>query len=117
MALILICGDRNWGNSQAIRRELGKLDPTDDVVIHGAARGADSIAGTDAAAMGFAVRSYPADWRRHGRAAGPIRNREMLQQRPDQVWAFHDDIHNSRGTADMLRIAKAAGIPTTLFTE
>lgn len=47
-----------------------------------------------------------ADWDNHGRAAGPVRNARMLEWKPDIVIAFA----GGRGTADMVRRAKAAGI-------
>jgi len=48
-----------------------------------------------------------AKWSKHGRAAGPIRNQEMIDEcKPDLVVAFP----GGRGTADMVRRAKAAGI-------
>ena len=58
------------------------------------------------------MRIFPADWIRHGRAAGPIRNEQMLREGcPDLVVAFHDDPGLGRGTADMVRRALAAGVP------
>lgn len=52
--------------------------------------------------------NYPADWEKHGRAAGPIRNEKMLiVGTPDMVLAFP----GGRGTADMIRKAEAAGLP------
>lgn len=115
--LILVCGDRNWENRAAIHRELSKYDPLKDVVMHGAARGADSIAGNVADQLRFAVKPYPADWEKHGKAAGPIRNRLMLEKRPDLVLAFHQDLESSKGTKDMCRIARAKGIPVEVFTS
>ncbi len=54
---------------------------------------------------------YPADWKRYGRAAGRIRNALMLEyEKPDLVIAFHEDLSTSRGTLDMLKRAKLAGI-------
>ena len=84
--------------------------------MHGAAMGADSMAGQCAWDAGFTVRSYPAQWDLHGKAAGPIRNRLMLAQHPDIVLAFHADINSSKGTKDMIRVAEAANIPTEVFT-
>ena len=60
--------------------------------------------------MGFAVRSYPADWTTYGKAAGPIRNKVMLDQGLDIVIAFHPDIEQSKGTRHMVSIARAKGI-------
>jgi len=49
-------------------------------LLHGGARGADRTIGRAAHQLGWPVEVLPADWRRHGRAAGPIRNRELLEQ-------------------------------------
>lgn len=109
---VLICGDRNWQNEAAIRRELSKLDPG-TAIIHGGARGADTLAGIVAKEIGLQVEVYPADWNRHGRAAGPIRNQQMIEQgRPDIVLAFHANIGQSKGTKDMVERAKKTGIPS-----
>jgi hypothetical protein len=51
---------------------------------------------------------YVAQWKKHGRAAGPIRNQRMLDEgKPDLVVAFP----GGRGTADMIRRAERAGVP------
>jgi hypothetical protein len=113
---VLVCGDRNWTNLEAIRRELSRHRPS--VVIHGTARGADTLAGIAALELGISVERYPANWTKYGRAAGPIRNRQMLEiGRPDLVLAFHENIADSRGTADMIRIAEKKGVPVELHTK
>lgn len=110
---LLVCGDRNWADRAAVARFIAEADP--EVVIHGAARGADSLAGEEATRLGISVEAYPADWTRYGRAAGPVRNQQMLTEgRPDAVLAFHEDITNSKGTADMVRRARKAGLPVTV---
>lgn len=112
---LLVCGDRDWTDREAIRRELVVL-PLDTVVIHGAARGADQIANDAALVLGLRVVAFPADWKRYGRAAGVIRNQQMLDEgEPDRVYAFHDHINESRGTLDMVTRARRAGIPTTVL--
>ncbi len=61
---------------------------------------------------------FPAEWDRYGRAAGSIRNRQMLiTGRPTKVYAFHNHIHESRGTLNMIGQAKAHGIEDMLWTE
>ena len=50
------------------------------LVLHGGARGADAAIGRAAHQLGWASLVMPAQWQRHGRAAGPIRNRELLEQ-------------------------------------
>lgn len=106
---LLVCGGRDFADELNLFRTLDYLHRHRIAcVIHGAARGADSLAGKWAREQGVPCRSFPADWNRHGRAAGAIRNQQMLDEgRPDLVVAFP----GGRGTADMVRRAKAAGIP------
>lgn len=55
---------------------------------------------------------FPAHWDIHGRAAGPIRNQQMLDEGlPDMVIAFHDDIASSKGTKDMISRAEKNSVP------
>jgi hypothetical protein len=114
--LVLVCGDRNWTNRICIEQRLAMLSKN-SVIIHGAARGADTIAGEIAKELGLAVRAFPADWDRHGRAAGPIRNRQMLDEKPDLVIAFHNDLHKSKGTKDTLLEANRRNICTEIVKE
>jgi hypothetical protein len=96
----------------AIRHVIDNLS-NDDVVIHGAARGADTIAGWLAEQRGLQVMEFPAQWQKYGKSAGPIRNKQMLDEgKPDKVYAFYSDKKKSRGTANMAKQAKKAGIPT-----
>lgn len=106
---VLVCGDRNWADKELIKSIL-KSTPDLELVIEGGARGADTLAREAAVELGVEVREYRADWEKYGRAAGPIRNRQMLDEKPDLVIAFHDNISESKGTADTLREAKRRGI-------
>jgi hypothetical protein len=117
---VLVCGSRDWDDESVIFNILSMLFMNHAhpglVVIEGGARGADRAAAKWADQPGFLPpvkhEQYPADWEKHGRAAGYIRNQQMLDEgKPDVVWAFHDDLSQSRGTADMVRRAKKAGIP------
>lgn len=77
-------------------------------VIHGAASGADRLAGEVATEMGIPVEEFPARWNDYGRAAGVIRNQMMLTHgKPDLVLAFP----GGRGTADMVARARKANVP------
>ena len=51
---------------------------------------------------------FEADWNEFGRAAGPIRNRAMVDQAPDVVFAF--PCGRSRGTRNCIKLAREAGI-------
>src|SRR5262245_14640856 len=66
---VLVTGTREWTDRVPIERELACL-VAGSVVIHGAARGVDRLAGEVAAALGFEVIACPADWKKFGRAAG-----------------------------------------------
>lgn len=120
MMRILVCGGRKWGYSwskyweewvkdhalfnEAAEEIQKKYKPT--FVIYGAAKGADEV-GESLKKMGVEGKAYPADWKTHGRAAGPIRNQQMLEEgKPDLVIAFS----GGAGTADMTRRAKNAGV-------
>ncbi len=113
---VLVCGGRDYDDHERVYAVLDfiaaeaedSLDPV-DTVIQGAASGADHLASCWATARKVKVEGYRADWHNLGAAAGPIRNQKMLAEgRPDLVVAFP----GGRGTADMVRRAKAAGIPT-----
>lgn len=118
--VVLVCGDRNWQNRASIEAALHSLNCEHAgnyiKLIHGACRGADRMAESIARDLGWAVVGIPADWKRYGYAAGPIRNQQMLEQRPDLVLAFHSDLENSKGTKDMVRRARRASVPVVHFT-
>lgn len=110
---VLVCGDRNWTDPSPIMLELIKLEG-ETTIVHGAARGADTLGGLAAEFLGMNVEAHPAKWQEYGRAAGPIRNQEMLDSGLDLVLAFHENISSSKGTKDMIRRAKKDGIPIKL---
>jgi hypothetical protein len=96
------------------------LDASEDgeyrlLVIEGGARGADAICNLVAKSFELEVQSVLADWTRYGRGAGPIRNKAMLDLRPDYVLAFNDDLPSSRGTRNMVEQCLKAGLSVTLY--
>jgi hypothetical protein len=121
---LLVCGSRAWTDRARLWRVLDRLvsqhgDGQIVTVIEGDARGADRLAGQLARERGWRLERYPADWTREGRAAGFRRNARMLQQgRPDLVVAFTvGPLAESRGTADMVGRARAAGVPVQVITS
>lgn len=117
---VLICGDREWSEAYPIRRELLRLDKEGDIefVVHGDCRGADRISGVVAANLGIDVKREPAKWAKHGKAAGPVRNRLMEKKyKPNIGLAFHKDLRKSKGTKDMLQVLLEAGIEVRVFTR
>lgn len=108
---VLICGDREWADYEAIERVVWRM-PSGSVVIEGDARGADKMAGMAAAARGLEVLVFPAQWDMYGKRAGVLRNQQMLDDgKPDIVVYCHDALDESKGTKDMVARATKAGIP------
>jgi hypothetical protein len=106
---VLITGGRSYSDRQRLFGELDQIHAARSIslIIHGAASGADTLADDWARAAGVEVVSCAADWKRHGRAAGPIRNAAMLKDHsPNMVVAFP----GGRGTANMIALARAAGV-------
>ena len=103
---ILFCGGRDYSNYRSVRNIIAPYEPK--LIIHGAARGADSLAGRAAKELGIPVRAFPADWNYYGKSAGYIRNRQMLDEgKPDIVVA----VPGGKGTAMMMKLARSRGIP------
>ncbi len=136
---ILVCGSRHWSaewmvhailNAELQRHTLGL------VIISGMAPGADTHAAdwaresrrwlrsdghggvvTDRQCQ-VVLKKFPADWDQYGKAAGPIRNKQMLVEgRPHKVYAFSNDIVESRGTRNMVEQARKAGVPVSVIGE
>jgi hypothetical protein len=120
---VLVTGSRYWPDRQAV------YDALDDallsaprrplIVVHGACRtGADIHAHLWTVSASVTVdvieEAHPADWTTHGKAAGPIRNQEMVAAGADLVLAF--PLPNSRGTHHTMSLAEAAGIPVRRWT-
>jgi hypothetical protein len=111
--VLICCGDREWNNELVVRAWFNKVlsHSVIDLVIHGNARGADRMCAQVALDLNIPVKPFPANWALYGKAAGPIRNREMLKFLIENstcpyVVAFHNDIENSKGTKDMIEITK-----------
>jgi hypothetical protein len=114
---VLICGSREWTDADLIRRELSALQGV-EVVVEGEAPGADTLARQAAEQLGIPVLPFSADWDRHGRAAGPLRNQRMLDEgKPDLVLAFTDGLNTSRGTANMVSRGRFAGLPVRVISH
>ena len=106
---VIVCGGRDYHNDVRVREILdaGIDGQQITALAEGGASGADEHAEEWAIVRKVPVRTYPAQWAKYGGAAGPMRNAEMLADfKPDAVIAFP----GGKGTADMMRKAKAAGV-------
>lgn len=110
---VLVCGSREYENFRHVNQILSGLLKKPAVIIHGAAPGVDTWAGLWARNNDITEEVYPADWDKYGKAAGPIRNKQMLTEgQPEMVVAFRGP--NSRGTQNMITQARKAGIETVV---
>ena len=102
---VIVAGSRDILNVDLIRAEM--LDLADEIgsyiVVSGTARGPDTIGADLADEFGWPVHEYPAQWDRHGRGAGYVRNAVMADN-ADFLLAFHDG--SSKGTYSMIGSAK-----------
>lgn len=108
MTLVLVCGGRNFDHWPLVYNTLNRaLKKYPDMrVMAGGAKGADSIADNWTKLQQIEFLRVPAKWKGDYKAAGPIRNKKMLEYKPDLVIAFP----GGPGTAHMVKIAKEAGV-------
>lgn len=112
---VLVTGGRDFDDIEMIISVLDALHAQHGftVLIHGDANGADRLCGQWAENRSVAVQACPADWKRYGRGAGPVRNRQMSDERPELLVAFP----GGKGTADMVRVAAKAGITVIVASD
>lgn len=125
---VLVCGGRTFGVATLKTEEpraagerrmldaaLNKMHAAVPItlVIEGGAPGADTLAHGWALRRRIPVLTHPADWAKHGRSAGYVRNTAMLTWSPDVVVAFPGGV----GTANMIAVARRAGIKVIEVTS
>ncbi len=106
--IVLVCGGRDYSNGDYLFEKLDEVyaEFGTACIVHGDAKGADSLADMWANKRGVDVIRCPADWSAHGRAAGPTRNASMLKDYdPNVVVAFP----GGKGTDHMVEISKKHG--------
>jgi len=101
---VIIAGSRHITNPAIPPLSEWKWPVTE--VVCGEARGVDAAGRAWAERHGIPVKSFPADWNRHGRAAGPVRNEQMANY-ADALVAFWDG--ESRGTHHMIETMRLRG--------
>lgn len=102
---VIVTGGRDYSNRKKVYEVLDKLNP--DVVVQGGAPGADYLAREWALYRGKKSLTYGVDWEKHGKAAGPIRNREMLAKNSDAIVV---PFPGGRGTANCVNEAIRANM-------
>ena len=111
MLKVIIAGGRDFNDFELLKAKCDKIlseyAVTDIQIVSGCAKGADLLGEDYAKVRHLSMVRFPADWNKHGKAAGPIRNVQMAEF-ADVLIAFHDG--NSKGTAHMIRTAKEKGL-------
>lgn len=107
---IIVCGGRDYADRAHVFATLDRIHSLRTIVevIQGEAPGADRWAREWALNRGVTLTRCRAEWEKHGKRAGPIRNRQMLELKPDGVVAFDT---GGPGTRDMITAAQEAGVP------
>ncbi len=109
---VAFTGGRNYTDNGSVATVLALLSHDNVEVLHGDAKGLDTLVRKIADRMYLDAEPFFADWDKHGRAAGPIRNREMVAT-ADLLIAFP----GGKGTEDCIRAAKERGIPVLRLEE
>lgn len=110
---IVISGCRDYNNYEEAKTYIDFLiteirKEYELIFVTGGCRGADMLGKRYAVENGFAVETYPADWKKYGKSAGPIRNGEMAKV-GDYFICFWDG--KSQGTKSMINLALAENKP------
>ena len=116
---LIVCGGVDFNDYSYLKNQLDRLIAYYENIrlVSGHARGADTLAERYAAEKSIPIQVFPAEWNKYGKAAGPIRNRAMLEYAKEEtpvVAAFWNG--KSRGTGNMLKQAKAAGAECHIFS-
>lgn len=131
--IVIVMGDREWPYPAFVRGVMNSLYVQYNLFIlyHGDCRdrggnpcGADHHANEWARSLhGMTVRPRPADWTRYKKAAGPIRNRDMIQEALAEAGSL-DNIRyeafrrpHSKGTNNAIKICKGYDIPGRVWDE
>ena len=115
---MIVCGGKDFKDYGYFEKEMDSLIQNHNHIelVSGHAKGADTFAEIFAGKNAIPIKVFPPDWKKYGKAAGPIRNREMLtyasEARPVVV-AFWNG--KSRGIGNMLKQANEAGVECHIF--
>lgn len=124
---IVTTGSREWTDMNQTHRGLlmalrlvadgyTREEEKSITLIHGGARGADTLAARAAEERGWQIGEYKADWSKYGKSAGHIRNQRMIDdEQPILCVAYLIPELPCRGTRDMMQRCALAGIPVLVI--
>lgn len=105
---VIIAGSRDLHSELLVHEAVAAAGFDITTLVNGGADGIDLVAYRWAEDMGIPIAEYPADWKRHGRAAGPIRNRQMAENADALIAISRQPI--TPGTANMVKQATERGL-------
>lgn len=106
MFKLIVAGSRNFNDYAFLKQKLEYLlqNVKDEIeIVSGRAKGADLLGELFAKEKGYKIKEFPADWNKHGKSAGPIRNGEMARY-SDACVVFWKN--RSRGSENMIDVAE-----------
>ena len=110
-----IVGTRTFTNFRVFQSVLWRFRLLDNQfyrIVSGGAKGTDTLARRYANIYNYPIRVYYPDWDKYGKAAGPIRNRYIVND-SDVILAFWD--YQSPGTKSSINFAKSVGKKVHIF--
>lgn len=119
MVRIIIAGTRSFDNYALLRKTMcslfGQVPPSQMEIVSGhCPTGADSLGELFARRNNIRLTLFPADWAKYGKAAGPIRNRQMAEYAASDGYCVIFWDGKSRGSRNMAAEAKNAGLKTKI---
>lgn len=109
---VIIAGGRDFTNFNTVRDAIEASGFEITEVVSGMAKGVDTLGEVYALGKNIPVVGFPADWSKNGRAAGPMRNKEMAEY-ADALIAVWDGV--SKGTANMIMQARRNGLDVFIY--
>lgn len=105
MTTIVVTGGRAYSDRSVVNATLSTVEAP-HLLIHGGASGADTLCKEWAEARGVPTKLFAADWKLHGKSAGPIRNRAMMRYASEQNRALCIIFPGGTGTQHAIRCAQ-----------
>ncbi len=109
---VIIAGCRDMDNVSLVYKAIENCGFKFTQIVSGGASGVDTIGENLAMLHGYSVKVFPAEWRKHGNAAGPIRNKEMAEY-ADGLLAVWDG--SSKGTKNMISQMQKLNKPVYVY--
>lgn len=109
---VIIAGTRDFNDYHAVKSTVARTCWEINEVVSGGASGADALGEEYERHNSIPLKIFKADWNQHGKAAGPIRNKEMATY-ADALIAFWDGV--SKGTMNMIQEARNAGLKVYVY--